>query len=116
MKGQVGEWLPRQPQWQHWGELWSRHELEDDSEVVVEVSCCCDDGIEQRLMQENCAWATAASDDEELEECMVECRTGSSGGLEGEDALDDWRADGMEGRASEAGAFICIKGIGRRPG
>ena len=22
LKGQLGAWLPRQPQWQHWGELW----------------------------------------------------------------------------------------------
>lgn len=22
LKGQLGEWAPRQPQWQHWGELW----------------------------------------------------------------------------------------------
>jgi len=33
LKGQLGEWAPRQPQWQHWGELWLMH----DSEVVAAV-------------------------------------------------------------------------------
>lgn len=28
LNGHVAEWLPRHPQWQHWGELWSIHELE----------------------------------------------------------------------------------------
>jgi hypothetical protein len=31
LKGHVGEWLPRQPQWQHWGELWLMHALSLES-------------------------------------------------------------------------------------
>lgn len=31
MKGQLGEWLPRHPQWQHWGDEWLIHEDASDS-------------------------------------------------------------------------------------
>ena len=52
MNGQLGEWEPRQPQWQHWGELWLTHDKEevevaddeslvDDATGVVEAACEC---------------------------------------------------------------------------
>ncbi|KAF8890098.1 hypothetical protein BD779DRAFT_1705634 [Infundibulicybe gibba] len=37
LKGHVGEWLPRQPQWQHWGELWFTQMVV----VMVVVGCGC---------------------------------------------------------------------------
>lgn len=53
LKGQDGEWLPRQPQWQHWGELWLMHELDVEEEAV-------------ELMIDD--WATATAEKEELVE------------------------------------------------
>lgn len=52
LKGQEGEWVPRQPQWQHWGELWSMHA------AGVEEAAGADD-----VGSEICAWATAADEE-----------------------------------------------------
>lgn len=54
LNGQLGEWEPRQPQWQHCGELWLTHgvdseevevvddeSLVDDATGVVEAACEC---------------------------------------------------------------------------
>ena len=39
-KGQLAEWLPRKPQWQHWGALW----LTQAAVVVVVVAECAATG------------------------------------------------------------------------
>jgi len=44
LKGQLGEWDPLQPQWQHWGELWfTQGEAAREVVVVVCVDEAADD-------------------------------------------------------------------------
>lgn len=49
LKGQLGACEPRQPQWQHWGELWSRVLVgTPEEEVVVVVQA--ETGAEEQVL------------------------------------------------------------------
>jgi len=61
LKGQLGEWAPRQPQWQHWGELWLTH---DDSVVCAEV-------LDATAVDEDEWCATARVVEVDVVECIV---------------------------------------------
>ena len=68
MNGQVGEWLPLQPQWQHWGEL----ELTNASASPVVLRE--DTGVAKTLEEVTLEERVVV---EVLEDCIVEgCRTG----------------------------------------
>ena len=58
MNGQVGAWAPRQPQWQHWGELadvgqGAESTAQETGIAPVEGidACGCDEGATERETQ-----------------------------------------------------------------
>jgi len=108
LKGQVGEWLPRQPQWQHWGELWLMHELDEVGSEWAEWDPV---GIEHKLKtsdesrQAICVCETmVAEDGAEEQNIVVDSALSKGDTTEGCWVLGSWDGMGVERR--RAWAFI----------